>query len=63
MIISTPSFICVVSRMNSVYTLKILLFLKVFLEPGSLVNISSGYGLDDRANEVRFPAEAGGFFF
>jgi hypothetical protein len=31
-------------------------------EPGSSVVIMSGYGLDDRANEVRSPAEAGGFF-
>jgi hypothetical protein len=26
-------------------------------EPGSLVSIVSGYGLDDRAIEVRSPAE------
>jgi hypothetical protein len=31
-------------------------------EPGSSVSIVSGYGLDDRAMEVRFPAEAKGFF-
>jgi hypothetical protein len=31
-------------------------------EPGSSVSIVSGYGLDDRANEVRSPAEAKGFF-
>jgi hypothetical protein len=31
-------------------------------EPGSSVNTVSGYGLDDRAIEVRFPAEAKGFF-
>jgi hypothetical protein len=31
-------------------------------EPGSSVSIVSGYGLDDRAIEVRFPAEAKGFF-
>jgi hypothetical protein len=31
-------------------------------EPDSSVNIVSGYGLDDRAIEVRFPAEAKGFF-
>jgi hypothetical protein len=29
---------------------------------GSSVNIVSGYGLDDRAIEVRSPAEAKGFF-
>jgi hypothetical protein len=35
-----------------------------FLEekPGSSVSIVSGYGLDDRAIEVRSPAEAKGFF-
>jgi hypothetical protein len=32
------------------------------LEPGSSVSIVSGYGLDDRAIEVRYPAEAKGFF-
>jgi hypothetical protein len=31
-------------------------------EPCSSVSIVSGYGLDDRAIEVRFPAEAKGFF-
>jgi hypothetical protein len=31
-------------------------------EPGSSVSIVSGYGLDDRAIEVRFPADARGFF-
>jgi hypothetical protein len=30
-------------------------------EPGSSVNIVSGYGLDDRAIEVRSPAEAKDF--
>jgi hypothetical protein len=30
-------------------------------EPGSLVSIVSGYGLDDRAIEVRSPAEAKDF--
>jgi hypothetical protein len=29
---------------------------------GSSVSIVSGYGLDDRATEVRLPAEAKGFF-
>jgi hypothetical protein len=29
-------------------------------EPGSSVNTVSGYGLDDRAIEVRYPAEAKG---
>jgi hypothetical protein len=31
-------------------------------EPGSSVSIVSDYGLDDRAIEVRSPAEAKGFF-
>jgi hypothetical protein len=31
-------------------------------EPGSSVSIVSGYGLDDRAIEVRSPAEKKGFF-
>jgi hypothetical protein len=31
-------------------------------EPGSSVSIVSGYELDDRAIEVRSPAEARGFF-
>jgi hypothetical protein len=30
-------------------------------EPSSSVSIVSGYGLDDRAIEVRFPAEAEGY--
>jgi hypothetical protein len=31
-------------------------------KPGSSVSIVSDYGLDDRAIEVRSPAEAKGFF-
>jgi hypothetical protein len=31
-------------------------------KPGSSVSIEFGYGLDDRAIEVRSPAEANGFF-
>jgi hypothetical protein len=31
-------------------------------EPGSSVSIVSGYGLEDRETEVRFPAETKGFF-
>jgi hypothetical protein len=31
-------------------------------EPGSSVGIMSGYGLDNRAIEVRSPVEAKGFF-
>jgi hypothetical protein len=34
----------------------------VVREPGSSVQIVSGYGRDDRAIEVRSPAEAKGFF-
>jgi hypothetical protein len=34
----------------------------MFKEPGSLVSIVSGYGLDDRAMEVRSPAGATGLF-
>jgi hypothetical protein len=30
-------------------------------EPGSSVSVVSGYGLDDRVIEVRFPAEAKDF--
>jgi hypothetical protein len=32
------------------------------MEPGSSVSIVSGYGMDDRAIEVRSPADAKGFF-
>jgi hypothetical protein len=31
-------------------------------EPGSSVSMVYDYGLDDRTIEVRFPAEAKGFF-
>jgi hypothetical protein len=31
-------------------------------DPGSSVSIVSAYGMDDRAIEVRSPAEAKGFF-
>jgi hypothetical protein len=34
---------------------------KYYCEPGSSVSIVSGYGLDDRAIEVRSPAEAKDF--
>jgi hypothetical protein len=44
------------------YDLKYITVLKMFGEPGTSVSIVSGYGLDDRAIEVRFPAEAKGFF-
>jgi hypothetical protein len=40
----------------------ILLFRWLVCKPGSSVSIVSGYGLDDRAIEVRSPAEAKGFF-
>jgi hypothetical protein len=35
---------------------------QVCCEPGSSVSMS-GYGLEDRAIDVRSPAEAKGFFF
>jgi hypothetical protein len=34
----------------------------VYGEPGSSISIVSGYGLNDRAIEARFQAEAKGFF-
>jgi hypothetical protein len=34
----------------------------LYSEPGSSVSMESGYGLDDRATEVRSPTEAKGFF-
>jgi hypothetical protein len=49
---------------NSLHSILILfsLLLLDLGEPGSSVSIVSGYGLDDQAIEVRFPAEAKGFF-
>jgi hypothetical protein len=43
-------------------TKAILIRYKNFCAPGSSVSIVSGYGLDDRAIEVRTPTEAKGFF-
>jgi hypothetical protein len=40
----------------------ILRYCTGILEPGCSVSIVSGYGLDDRAIEVRSPAEAKGFY-
>jgi hypothetical protein len=37
------------------------LLIILVIEPGSSVSIVSGYGLDDRAIEVRSPAEAKDF--
>jgi hypothetical protein len=37
-------------------------YLLSFSKPGSSVSIVSGYGLDDRAIEVRSLTEAKGFF-
>jgi hypothetical protein len=37
-------------------------FITKFCEPVSSVSIVPGYGLDDRAIEVRSMAEANGFF-
>jgi hypothetical protein len=33
-----------------------------FCEPGSSASIVSGYGLENRAIEIRSPAEANGYF-
>jgi hypothetical protein len=44
---------------------QVLLFLRnpaILQEPGSLISIVSGYGLDDGAFDVESPAEARGFF-
>jgi hypothetical protein len=41
-------------------TIRICTF--IYGEQGSSVNIVSGYGLDDRAIEVRSPAKKKGFF-
>jgi hypothetical protein len=43
-------------------TLRIIEFSLAYSEPGSSVSIVSGYGLKDRAIEVRSPVEARGFF-
>jgi hypothetical protein len=37
-------------------------FSAIFVSQGSSVSIVSGYGLDDRAIEIRSAAEAKGFF-
>jgi hypothetical protein len=42
--------------------LQFSIYSRLTYEPGSSVSIVSGYGLDDRAIEVRYPAEAKGFF-
>jgi hypothetical protein len=39
-----------------------LKFFSPLFEPGSSGSIVSGYGLDNRAIEVRSPSEAKGFF-
>jgi hypothetical protein len=38
------------------------IYTPIYGEPGSSVSIVSGYGLDDRATEVRSPEKAKGFF-
>jgi hypothetical protein len=48
-------------RLKAPHFCKILLSIKHNGVPGSSVSIVSGYGLDDRAIEVRSPAEAKGF--
>jgi hypothetical protein len=44
------------------FIIRSVLSLYVSGEPGSSASVVSGHGLDDRAIEVRFPAEAKGFF-
>jgi hypothetical protein len=43
-------------------TMRFNININIYGEPRSSGSIVSGYGLDDRAIEVRSPAEAGGFF-
>jgi hypothetical protein len=49
---------------NSLHSILILFSLPLLDpgEPGTSVSIVSGYGLDDQAIEVRFPAGAKDFF-
>jgi hypothetical protein len=42
---------------------QILIGKAICMEPGISVSVVSGYGLDDRAIEVRSPAEAKKLFF
>jgi hypothetical protein len=58
------------TRINSSLTsrlldivVQILIGKAICMEPGSSGSVVSGYGLDDRAIEVRSPAEAKQFFF
>jgi hypothetical protein len=46
---------------NEIRSKQFMTMQRVSLEPGSSVNIVSGYGLDDRALEVRSPAEVRNF--
>jgi hypothetical protein len=56
--------VTVVLKCNSARTVQTvkLRAVAVASEPGSSVSIVSGYGLDDRAIEVRSPTEAKEFF-
>jgi hypothetical protein len=49
-----------VSTWRVAYNVNVLVY--AYRKPGSSVSIVSDYGLDDRAIEVRSPAEAKGFF-
>jgi hypothetical protein len=50
------------SACNNLTAVHIFMRLDVWVwEPGSSVSIESDYGLDDRTNEVRSPADAKGF--
>jgi hypothetical protein len=51
-------------RSTSILTLSCFFMVNNYThcKPGSSVSIVSGYGLDDRAIDVRSPAEAKGFF-
>jgi hypothetical protein len=50
--------ICEKHQRHSVQSLESVLSDRSESEPGSSVSIVSDYGLDDRAIEVRYPAEA-----
>jgi hypothetical protein len=60
---SSRIFMKLVMKVMSVETMSLSCFMSYHRrqEPGSSVSIVSGYGLDDRAIEVRSPAEARGF--
>jgi hypothetical protein len=47
---------------SGLYSSTFCICIYLIREPGSSVSVVSGYGLDDRAIEVRSPAEAKVFF-